>query len=183
VGYCDFTEAELRALTRQRRREAIERRIAAAPPTIRVSARHPTAEFSLAHVRWADPAKRVLRSIRRHVEKEVIKARRAVVVRYRKPGSRDHGIMPTRVFRTYWRIQGGLCYLCAKPFKEEDWATRDHVIPRALGGSDERNILLACGACNNRKADRPPKPCEMIYLAAANAGFMRAFECVETEAA
>ncbi len=35
VGYCDFTEADLRALTRERRRESAQRRRAALPQTTR----------------------------------------------------------------------------------------------------------------------------------------------------
>jgi 5-methylcytosine-specific restriction endonuclease McrA len=62
----------------------------------------------------------------------------------------------------------------------DDWATLDHVIPRALGGADGGNILLACSKCNNRKGSRAPAPCEMIYLAAVNAGFTKAFEALES---
>lgn len=67
------------------------------------------------------------------------------------------------------------CYLCAKPFVHRaldyhgghpDAPSRDHVFPRGCGGLSEANILLAHKRCNQRKGDRWPHPCEVIYLAA-----------------
>lgn len=65
--------------------------------------------------------------------------------------------------------QGGRCYLCGKHMSAP---TEDHVVPKALGGKNRANRLMACGPCNNRKANRPPRPCEVIYLQAIN---LRAF--------
>ena len=46
--------------------------------------------------------------------------------------------------------------------------TRDHVTPKAMGGRFWWNKLLTHAACNNRKGDRPPHPCELLYLEASN---------------
>lgn len=48
---------------------------------------------------------------------------------------------------------GGVCQWC----RETAGVTIDHVIPRSRGGLHHwRNVVLACHACNNRKADRLP---------------------------
>ncbi len=47
------------------------------------------------------------------------------------------------------------CFWCGAELTVE-WATLDHLIPRAAGGTDEIvNLLLSCGRCNRRKADGP----------------------------
>lgn len=66
------------------------------------------------------------------------------------------------------RAQDGLCYLCGKPFTVNRAPTQDHVHPRARGGRNQHNILLACYPCNNGKGDRLPYPCELIFLRAVN---------------
>lgn len=98
--------------------------------------------------------------------------------RYVKPPSSLHGAVPESVFRTLWSIQRGRCYMCAKGFVAEDWATQDHVVPRSKGGG---SVLLACFACNNDKGDRDPKPCELLYLEAAGLRFLGVFAQIERE--
>src|SRR5262245_55061965 len=53
------------------------------------------------------------------------------------------------------------CQYCrAQPGSEE--LTIDHVVPRAQGGvSSWQNCVLACIACNRRKADRTPQEARM----------------------
>ena len=53
------------------------------------------------------------------------------------------------------------CQYCgAQPGSEE--LTIDHVVPRAQGGvSSWENCVLACMACNKRKADRTPEQARM----------------------
>ncbi len=65
-------------------------------------------------------------------------------------------------------IQGGRCYLCGGMMRERSSPTRDHVLPRAHGGKDGGNVLAAHSVCNNKKADRMPFPCEVLYLEAVN---------------
>lgn len=51
---------------------------------------------------------------------------------------------------------GGHCYYCRARLTV-DSSTLDHVVPRALGGSNSlHNLRLACPTCNARKADKPP---------------------------
>ncbi len=41
--------------------------------------------------------------------------------------------------------------------------TRDHIIPKALGGGNSwSNLVACCGACQEKKADRHPKDCQMF---------------------
>ena len=54
--------------------------------------------------------------------------------------------------RDHWTCQ----YCGAQPGSEE--LTIDHVLPRSQGGiSTWENCVLACVACNKRKADRTPE--------------------------
>lgn len=43
--------------------------------------------------------------------------------------------------------------------------TYDHVVPQRLGGEESvENIVVACGACNRRKGDRPLPDCDGMTL-------------------
>lgn len=78
------------------------------------------------------------------------------------------GIIQTSIIEHLFKLQDGNCYLCGDPFGEHRLATREHVTPKALGGKNDRNILLACRDCNEDKADRAPTPAELKYLAFIN---------------
>lgn len=87
-------------------------------------------------------------------------------------GGRKRRALPSRAKSYKTRLseaQGGVCYLCDRKCVNP---TEDHVVPKALGGKNKANRLLACAKCNNRKGARPPRPCELIYLWAIN---LRAF--------
>lgn len=75
------------------------------------------------------------------------------------------------------RKQRKRCYLCGEPMDLSNhgrgrnllaW-TYEHVFPRAAGGRDLSNILLAHRSCNDVKHSRWPYPCEVIYLFAVYA--------------
>lgn len=53
------------------------------------------------------------------------------------------------------------CFLCG--FKMQRGLTREHVWPKAAGGREAGNILLAHRLCNEAKEDRMPHPCELLY--------------------
>ena len=55
--------------------------------------------------------------------------------------------------KTLLRLQGRRCAYCyRKLWLEIDVVTRDHVVPKVDGGSDDdSNIVVACGFCNNKK--------------------------------
>lgn len=86
------------------------------------------------------------------------------------------GVQP----KVLMRLQGRRCYLCTGDLTDQmtpghkgtpldpAFRTRDHVMPRILGGTHWRNVLLSCVDCNSRKSGRLPTPCELIYLAAIN---------------
>lgn len=71
-------------------------------------------------------------------------------------------------FENLWRVQDGRCHYCRGEMirPEHDrtpsgsrrpgkLATRDHLLPRSRGGSDQpHNLVLACSTCNAKKGDR-----------------------------
>ena len=72
-------------------------------------------------------------------------------------------------------VQGGVCFHCQQKIdgphqtgrpKPENW-TREHIVPKSMGGTDYRNIAIACYRCNGEKGDRAPTK-EEIELCRAN---------------
>jgi hypothetical protein len=54
-----------------------------------------------------------------------------------------------------------LCAYCAQQFRF-DQLDMEHIVPRSKGGADSwTNLVAACRACNNRKADRTPEAAGM----------------------
>ena len=62
---------------------------------------------------------------------------------------------------TLHRRQNRRCFLCG--FKMQRGISREHVWPKAAGGREAGNILLAHQSCNFAKKDRMPHPCELLY--------------------
>ncbi len=58
-----------------------------------------------------------------------------------------------------------LCLYCGRVFPHAS-LTRDHVVPKSLGGADEwENVVAACKRCNHHKGNRQPHECGMELLA------------------
>lgn len=157
MGYLDLTNADVFALTRQRRIEAIAEKRAHlfgkyGPTIYGVRA---VIDFKAARAA-AEDAK----------AKEKRLSSRA---RYR---SERRTIRDKRCGSLMW-AQGGLCYLCAAPFSEDMPPTLDHVMPRSGGGRDYGNLLLACEPCNNRKGARMPTRRESAILRLVNVALER----------
>lgn len=58
-----------------------------------------------------------------------------------------------------------------RPGELEPWRrhTIDHVIPRSMDGPLRfGNVVLAHQPCNQRKANRPPNGCELVFLLMVN---------------
>jgi 5-methylcytosine-specific restriction endonuclease McrA len=52
-----------------------------------------------------------------------------------------------------WKRDRGMCGYCGEHVKLSK-ATRDHIYPQCLGGSDDwKNLVLACKQCNGTKAN------------------------------
>ncbi|MFD8640776.1 HNH endonuclease [Streptomyces zaomyceticus] len=52
---------------------------------------------------------------------------------------------------------GACCFYCRRPFTDDEPPTFDHYIPRAIWRTwRQRNLVLACGPCNQAKADALP---------------------------
>lgn len=65
------------------------------------------------------------------------------------------------------RRDGKRCFYCYRPFTcRLVGATIDHVVPRSLFRTNAlAHVVLACGPCNNRKADRLPLTVALILCA------------------
>jgi 5-methylcytosine-specific restriction endonuclease McrA len=178
MGYCDHTSGELIALTREKRREASRLRLRAKyGETIHVAA--PSIEYAGPH--WysnkerlgeapapkkpwkRQPTDIVERALRRHAKKEERRNRPPPRHVMRPEGPHEHYVSQT-VFEKLRRFQENRCYLCPREFTPDDDATQDHVVPRAKGGKNAGNILLAHARCNTRKGDRLPTASELAYL-------------------
>lgn len=75
-----------------------------------------------------------------------------------------------RGMRYHFVAQAGRCPYCKRPLlldndrDSQSAATWDHVFPAALGGTLEgNNGVLAHAGCNQRKKDRIPYPCELLF--------------------
>lgn len=79
-----------------------------------------------------------------------------------------------------YEAQDGLCGLCGGEMGPHD-ATIDHVVPRAHGGRNAGNVLLAHSKCNEVKGSRPPRASELALLAKVNARLAQAGEAGTAE--
>lgn len=70
--------------------------------------------------------------------------------RARKRANQDS--KSTRQIKALVELYGDLCFFCRRPFVEQALRTRDHLVPRSRGGTDDlENLRLACRECNTRK--------------------------------
>lgn len=61
------------------------------------------------------------------------------------------------------------CYLCKKPITRESEVSQDHLLPKSLGGSSNRNnLVVAHKYCNSR---RGITPLSMIACGCWRSGF------------
>jgi 5-methylcytosine-specific restriction endonuclease McrA len=80
------------------------------------------------------------------------------VLRVTPPPRRPPGNTTARGYGHAWRKiratilrPGTPCHYCGNPA-----TSVDHIIPKALGGTDDRaNLAPACARCNSSKRDRP----------------------------
>lgn len=71
-------------------------------------------------------------------------------------GSRRASTGGSRIRKIRWLAErdGNECHYCHVPFTAVLRATLDHIVPRALGGTNDcENLVLACDVCNHEKAD------------------------------
>ncbi|WP_425936646.1 HNH endonuclease [Streptomyces albogriseolus] len=76
----------------------------------------------------------------------------------------------------YWdEIGAYTCHLCQRDFAEDDEIHIEHIMPKALGGSDDReNLLPAHAECNMRKRDADPLEYLPAVLAERGIDFFKA---------
>ena len=80
----------------------------------------------------------------------------------RKPGNphrQKKGKTRAYTLAELWWKHGGRCKYCggvtALDGEGHNRATRDHVNPRANGGQQSANLVLACARCNEAKGSTP----------------------------
>ncbi len=78
---------------------------------------------------------------------------------------RPMGLRPSRLSRhNVFLRDRHQCQYCHNKFSEKK-LTIDHVVPLSKGGKhDWSNVVTACSACNNKKADRTPEQAKMKLL-------------------
>ncbi|MFB6567356.1 HNH endonuclease [Streptomyces noursei] len=63
------------------------------------------------------------------------------------------------------KVQGWRCFYCRRPFTEARPFTFDHYIPYRIWRTTQlKNLVLACGPCNEAKADRLPWTVALLLL-------------------
>ena len=73
--------------------------------------------------------------------------------------------IPALSNRLLFRRDDYRCMYCGFQFVHDD-LSRDHIIPRAQGGKDRwENVVASCKRCNHSKADRTPEQAGMKLLA------------------
>jgi 5-methylcytosine-specific restriction endonuclease McrA len=81
--------------------------------------------------------------------------------------------------RNIWVREGGRCAYCGCKLTMRQ-ATKEHVIPRAMGGQDTLlNVVAACEPCNGRKGMRTPAQAGMPLRAGVELRQLRDEEKLE----
>lgn len=75
--------------------------------------------------------------------------------------------MRIRYFLSWW--QRGRCYRCERQMVRPKFgtyqsaaATLDHIRPKSDHAGMQNNMLLACQSCNEAKAAKKPRACEVM---------------------
>lgn len=78
---------------------------------------------------------------------------------------KDMGAIPALNNPALFRRDGGLCMYCGNDFDERA-LTRDHIFPRARGGANTwQNVVASCFRCNSHKGCMTPEEAGMPLLA------------------
>lgn len=72
-----------------------------------------------------------------------------------------------RTIEALTAASGHRCGICGNQLRAT--ATIDHVVPWSAGGRNAANRVPAHAQCNQRKGNRLPTGCELIWLAGVNA--------------
>ncbi|MDH5178319.1 MAG: HNH endonuclease [Gammaproteobacteria bacterium] len=76
-------------------------------------------------------------------------------------GYSKYAVTPPLTNRELFRRDGHTCMYCLTTLGNQH-LTRDHIVPMSRGGKDVwTNVITACKACNQRKADRLLKEINM----------------------
>lgn len=86
----------------------------------------------------------------------------------KKKGNGYRGRRPAQnSIETLFYKQQGRCHYCQCPMTLGSGgrmqATRDHIVPRAHGGKQRRNLVAACRGCNEAKGSMTKHTFESTY--------------------
>lgn len=78
-----------------------------------------------------------------------------------------------------WVAQHELCFLCLESFTLDN-VSREHVVPKSMGGGNGDNVVLAHRRCNNKRKAKKPTVEQLARLAKLNAAIevMTPFEVI-----
>lgn len=93
--------------------------------------------------------------------RSVIRANSIIAIRGREHIIRDFSREPTLSKDMLLRRDKHICAYCAQQFRASQ-LDLEHIVPKSKGGADSwMNLVAACKACNNRKANRTPEEAGM----------------------
>ena len=97
-------------------------------------------------------------------EQSLIVAKSIIAVRGETKRTRIQDTINTHGNYLLFRRDHHMCAYCGSEFEGKD-LTRDHVHPRARGGSNAwENSVSACKSCNMRKGCKTPEEANMLLL-------------------
>ncbi|NJO12157.1 MAG: HNH endonuclease [Gammaproteobacteria bacterium] len=129
-----------------------------------ISVRHAAHYYATDMVAWAmGTSQFVLRGgIQRATGlQSLIRASSIIAIRGRDYMVRHFDQVPALTKQMLLARDRYVCAYCAQRFRF-DQLDMEHIVPKSKGGEDSwMNLVTACKACNNRKADRTPETAGM----------------------
>lgn len=87
-----------------------------------------------------------------------------IAVNTKHLNQKDSNVIPTLTNKALFRRDHNICGYCGGHF-HRSMLTRDHIIPKSLGGSDDwTNLVTSCISCNQKKGARTPKQANMPLM-------------------
>ena len=92
-----------------------------------------------------------------HSSKDIWPVPTQIVLKEFVKSRSTHRVPAILTQRNLFLRDGYRCQYCLRhrsELKSHEFLTRDHIMPQSRNGKDEwKNVVTACSACNNRKAD------------------------------
>src|SRR5579871_6574799 len=93
--------------------------------------------------------------------RSVIRAKSIIAIKGRNFMVRHFDHVPTLTKEMLFARDRCICAYCAQKFRSDE-LEMEHIVPKSKGGANSwMNLVAACRACNNRKANRTPQEAGM----------------------